>query len=364
MNTRNQEFDWKRAVRDMPESFRRRIQTTCDTLPEQEKRLPVRGVSLAVALCAIVLLAVFFSIGTPGGAPDALVPLTNSASENETDLPGGGEPAQDADPLLVRDGYTEEELLEAYAEAWPFVDGVYDDNGQLFQEFVYLFEESLDPCYHLDPEKCGAGDRNDMVKTLRQIAYRVYGRELCMECAPQRDLKLMVWLNEGDRCYHKEQECSGATMQIHTTLENAVKIYCVQDLCGRCSGISYDGNIELADDFIINIDRKTYEISLNDEWAVREVYLATDGVYHFDVHCANGETAKLSQLAAVRDREAVPCADCMGEYTGTLVVYYNDGDAHYHALGLCGGKQLSTKAFQMDAIANGKTICSECFKNY
>ena len=131
-----EDINLNNAVPDMPESFRMRIRIACETLPEQERRLPVRGIALAAALCLVAVLAVFFSIGQLGGAPDMLTPLTNSASGGDTDLPGDGEedlpgdseedlPGEDIpataengiDPVFVREGMTVERMKEAYGLA-------------------------------------------------------------------------------------------------------------------------------------------------------------------------------------------------------------------------------------------------------
>lgn len=407
-----EDINLNNAVPDMPESFRMRIRIACETLPEQERRLPVRGIALAAALCLVAVLAVFFSIGQLGGAPDMLTPLTNSASGGDTDLPGDDEEANydddngyysfnsdgefyhcipycqgqrnrfcgplnvasengrtacpvclDAeyiDPAFLHEEYTVEEMQERYASHWPF-----EDNSQLFDGTVYLYEYTFDPYYHVDPEKCGAGTKDDMLKTIRQMAYRRYEREICLTCAPVRDLKLMVWLNEGGRYYHMEKECCGEVMQVRTTLEKAVNAYEVPYLCPYCTGLLREDDIDSVNpEYIVEINRNTYEITLNSEWAYREVHLAKNGVYHYDALCAEGELEPMSQLVAVRDHKAAPCAECMGEYTRKLAVYYNEGDAHYHAISICGGSQMNEMAFQYQAMENGLTICPDCFKNY
>jgi len=415
-NKHTNEFDLRADVPEMPEHFLHRVEVTCETLPEKEMRVPLRKVSLAVALCMIAVLAVFFSIGRPGGAPDMLTPLTQAASEGETDLPGegGGEEqaaeqteerghysfnpdgafyhcipycqgqrnwlggplslasengrtacpvcldAEYIDPAFLHEEYTVEEMQERYASHWPF-----EDNSQIFDGTVYLYEYTFDPYYHVDPEKCGAGTKDDMLKTIRQMAYRRYEREICLTCAPVRDLKLMVWLNEGGRYYHMEKECCGEILQVRTTLEKAVHAYEVPYLCPYCTGLLREDDIDSVNpEYIVEINRSSYKITPNSEWINREVHLAQNGVYHYDALCAEGELEPMSQLVAVRDHKAAPCADCMGEYTRELAVYYNEGDAHYHALSMCGGSQMNKMAFQYQAMENGLTICPECFKNY
>ncbi|MDO4739520.1 MAG: hypothetical protein Q4A66_02530 [Eubacteriales bacterium] len=421
MNRNDNAFDFEKAAPEMPDAFLRRIHTTCETLPEKQTHVPLMKVGAAVVVCLAAVLAVFFSIGRPGGVPDMLTPLTQSISDGETDLPGegGGEEqaaeqteekghysfnpdgafyhcipycqgernrlngplsvasengrtacpvcldAEYTDPAFVREGHTVDEMREAYALTWPFEANTYDDQGVMFEGDVYLYEYTFDPYYHVDPEKCGAGTKDDMLKTIRQMAYRRYEREICLTCAPVRDLDLMFWLNEGGRFYHKDKECCGEVMQVYTTLENAVKVYDVPSLCPYCSGLRREGDAdEPTPDEIISINWSTYEITLNSEWAYREVHLAENGVYHYDALCTEGELEPMSQLMAVRDHEAAPCIECMGPYTRNLAVCFNEGDALYHAMSMCGGSQLSKKAFQYDAIGHGMTLCSECFRNY
>lgn len=256
------------------------------------------------------------------------------------------------------------QLKELYALVWPFENTVYPTpDDAIFEGTVYLYEDTFDPYYHVDPEKCGAGTKDNMIKTVRQTAYRRYWRELCPVCAPDRDLELKVWLNEGGRYYHKEQECRGEVMQVHTTLKNAVEIYDVPELCRYCSEL-FTNPIDHLDEYIIEIDYTSYGINLNQEWAKRTVYLSPNGVYHYDPACA-GETRKgISQQTAVQENKAEPCRECMGVYTGNLVVYTGVGEEQYHVRSICGEKQLSEKLTQYDAMGRGLTICHDCIQSH